>query len=127
LGGFLLGAFLIGFGGGIFSVGALTAMMAIARRHQSGIALGAWGSVTATATGIAVAAGGAIRDIITRLGADGHLGTAFSGAAAGYTIVYTVEIFLLFLTLAVIGPLARHSFSSPQPQATKFGLAAYPG
>ena len=125
--GFLLGAFLIGFGGGVFSVGTLTAMMAVSRRHESGIALGAWGAVTATAGGIAVAAGGAIRDIINRLGADGVLGSAFSGPAPAYTTVYTIEIILLFLTLAIVGPLARHSFASHQPQATKFGLATYPG
>lgn len=124
---FLAGTFLIGFGGGLFSVGTLTAMMAIARRHESGIALGAWGAVTATATGIAVALGGALRDIVTRLGSDGHLGAAFSGPAAGYTTVYTLEIFLLFATLVVIGPLARHSLATSNPQATKFGLAAYPG
>ncbi len=124
---FLVGAFLIGFGGGLFSVGTLTAMMAIARRHESGIALGAWGAVTATATGIAVSLGGALRDIINRLGADGHLGPAFTGKAAGYTTVYALEILLLFATLAVVGPLARHSLSTSTPPATKFGLAAYPG
>lgn len=124
---FLVGAFLIGFGGGLFSVGTLTAMMAIARRHESGIALGAWGAVTATATGIAVSLGGALRDIINRLGADGHLGLAFTGKAAGYTTVYALEILLLFATLAVVGPLARHSLSTSTPPATKFGLAAYPG
>jgi BCD family chlorophyll transporter-like MFS transporter len=122
---FLVGAFLIGFGGGLFSVGTLTAMMAIARRHESGIALGAWGAVTAT--GIAVSLGGALRDIINRLGADGHLGPAFTGKAAGYTTVYALEILLLFATLAVVGPLARHSLSTSTPPATKFGLAAYPG
>lgn len=127
IGAFLLGAFLIGFGGGLFSVGTLTAMMAVARRHDSGIALGAWGAVTATATGIAVFLGGALRDIINRVGAEGHLGIAFTGPSAGYTSVYVIEIILLFSTLAVVGPLARHSLSTPNPQATKFGLAAYPG
>ncbi|MFN4024779.1 MAG: BCD family MFS transporter [Hyphomonas sp.] len=124
---FLTGTFLIGFGGGLFSVGTLTAMMVIARRHESGIALGAWGAVTATATGGAIAFGGVLRDVITRFGAEGHLGAAFAGPAAGYTSVYALEIILLFATLAVIGPLARHSLASTNPQATKFGLAAYPG
>jgi MFS transporter, BCD family, chlorophyll transporter len=124
---FLAGAFLIGFGGGLFSVGTLTAMMAIARRHEGGIALGAWGAVTATTTGAAIAFGGGLRDVISKFGADGHLGAAFAGPAAGYTAVYTLEIILLFATLVVIGPLARHTLSITQPQATKFGLAAYPG
>ena len=97
------------------------------RRHESGIALGAWGAVTATATGVAVSLGGALRDIINRLGAEGNLGPAFAGPAAGYTTVYVLEIFLLFATLAVVGPLARPSLTSSNPQATKFGLAAYPG
>ena len=127
MGVFLFGAFLIGFGGGLFSVGTLTAMMAVARRHESGIALGAWGAVTATATGVAVSLGGALRDIINRLGTEGNLGPAFAGPAGGYTTVYVLEIFLLFATLAVVGPLARHSLISSNPQATKFGLAAYPG
>jgi BCD family chlorophyll transporter-like MFS transporter len=127
LAAFLLGTFLIGFGGGLFSVGTLTAMMAIARHHDGGIALGAWGAVTATATGVAVALGGALRDTVSRLSEAGHLGAAFSSPAAGYTSVYSLEILLLFATLAVIGPLARHSLAITHPQATKFGLAAYPG
>ena len=66
-------------------------------------------------------------DFLNRLGAEGHLGPAFTGPAAGYTTVYVLEIFLLVATLAVVGPLARHSLSNSTPQATKFGLAAYPG
>jgi BCD family chlorophyll transporter-like MFS transporter len=40
---FRAGAILIGYGGGLFSVGTLTAAMALARDGQSGLALGAWG------------------------------------------------------------------------------------
>ncbi|MEX1250162.1 MAG: MFS transporter, partial [Hyphomonas sp.] len=124
---FLLGALLIGFGSGLFAVGTLTAVMGIARRHDSGIALGAWGAVTATATGMAVAFGGAARDIVSGLANSGQLGPAFTGPAPGYGVVYHFEILLLFATLVVIGPLARHTLAPPSNPSTKFGLAAYPG
>lgn len=124
---FLLGVFLIGFGAGLFSVGTLTAVMAVARAHDSGIAIGAWGAVTATATGMAVALGGGLRDVVSTLSESGQLGPALTGAAPGYGAVYQVEILLLFATLIVIGPLARHAIAPPKNQTTKFGLAAYPG
>jgi MFS transporter, BCD family, chlorophyll transporter len=124
---FIIGAFLIGFGGGLFSVGTLTAVMAVAREHDSGIALGAWGAVTATATGAAIAFGGALRDVVSGLAESGRLGPALTGPAPGYGAVYHVEILLLFATLIVIGPLARHTLAPPANTSTKFGLAAYPG
>lgn len=125
---FLLGAFLIGFGGGVFSVGTLTAIMAIARNHDSGIALGAWGAITATAAGVAVALGGAVRDVVSGLAEAGRLGPALTGPAPGYGAVYHFEVLLLFATLIVIGPLARHTLAQPATSpSTKFGLAAYPG
>jgi BCD family chlorophyll transporter-like MFS transporter len=101
--------------------------MAIARQHDSGIALGAWGAVTATATGAAVAFGGALRDMVSALSEAGHLGPALAGAAPGYMAVYHVEVLLLFATLVVIGPLARHTLAPPANPSTKFGLAAHPG
>lgn len=124
---FLLGTFLIGFGAGLFSVGTLTAIMAIARQHDSGIALGAWGAVTATAAGTAIALGGALRDTVSGLAEAGRLGPAMTGPAAGYTAVYHLEILFLFATLVVIGPLARHTLALPSNPSTKFGLAAHPG
>lgn len=124
---FLLGAFLIGYGGGLFAVGTLTAVMMIAKAHDGGIALGAWGAVTATASGVAIALGGALRDAVSNLAEAGALGPALSGPVAGYGAVYHLEILLLFATLVVIGPLARHSLSSSTNPSTKFGLAAYPG
>ena len=125
---FCLGAFLIGFGGGLFAVGTLTAVMAVARHHDGGIALGAWGAVTATATGVAVAVGGAMRDVVSGLAESGQLGPALTGPAPGYGAVYHFEILLLFATLIVIGPLARHTLATPATTpSTKFGLAAYPG
>ena len=56
---FRIGATLIGFGGGLFAVGTLIAAMSIADKHPSGLVIGAWGSVQATAAGLAIAFGGA--------------------------------------------------------------------
>ena len=64
---FRIGTLLIGFGGGLFSVGTLTAAMALARDGHSGLALGAWGAVQATAAGAAIALGGAMRDVVSSL------------------------------------------------------------
>ena len=124
---FRIGAGLIGFGGGLFSVCTLTSVMALAKNTDSGIALGAWGAVQASAAGVAIAFGGAFRDIITSLASNGALGSALTSPGTGYNAVYYVEIFLLFITLIVIGPLARYA---PQPgdgQKNQFGLAAFPG
>lgn len=124
---FRIGVTLIGFSGGLFSVCTLTAMMAFAKDHDSGIALGAWGAVQATAAGSAIAIGGAVRDIIGSLATDGALGPAFSSAATGYSAVYHIEIVLLFATLAAIGPLARYAEPVQNKPEKPFGLAAFPG
>ena len=52
---FGLGVGLIGFGGGLFAHGTLTASMALARPEDRGLALGAWGAAQATAAGLAIA------------------------------------------------------------------------
>lgn len=124
---FAAGTILIGFGGGLFSVGMLTAVMDAADTRQAGLALGAWGGVQATAAGLAVASGGAIRDATTRLGADGHLGPAFTGPAAGYSVVYNIEIILLFATLVALGPLVRTARLRRTTTTQQFGLAGFPG
>jgi BCD family chlorophyll transporter-like MFS transporter len=124
---FAAGTALIGFGGGLFSVGMLTAIMAAADTRRSGLALGAWGAVQASAAGLAIAFGGAIKDLTTRLGADGALGPAFTGPAAGYSVVYNIEIILLFATLIATGPLVRSARASGLGQREKFGLAEFPG
>jgi BCD family chlorophyll transporter-like MFS transporter len=60
-------AAVIGFGGGLFSVGTLTARWAgVGHQALNGLALGAWGAVQATCAGVAMALGGALRDV--RLG-----------------------------------------------------------
>jgi BCD family chlorophyll transporter-like MFS transporter len=123
---FAVGTALVGFGGGLFSVGMLTAVMNADNGRQSGLALGAWGAVQATAAGLAIAIGGAVRDTTVRLGADGTLGPAFVTPAAGYSVVYHLEILLLIATLVALGPLVRSTrFARASDQ--RFGLAQFPG
>jgi BCD family chlorophyll transporter-like MFS transporter len=124
---FRVGVTLIGFGGGLFAVGTLTAAMALAKDGASGIALGAWGAVQATSAGLAIAAGGAIRDGVTTLGASGALGPALNGPEIGYSVVYHIEIALLFATLVAIGPLVRPAHERGHASHSKFGLAEFPG
>lgn len=124
---FRIGAMLIGLGGGLFSVGTLTAAMELGESNGSGIALGAWGAVQATAAGLGVAVGGTLRDIVATLSEAGALGPAFQGPAVGYSVVYHIEIALLFAAIAVIGPLARHAGGRSGRTSGKFGLAEFPG
>jgi BCD family chlorophyll transporter-like MFS transporter len=121
---FKAGAMLIGLGGGFFAVGTLTAAMDLGRDDQSGLALGAWGAVSATATGLAVATGGALRDYVTHLAVAGKLGPALVDPVTGYSVVYHFEILLLFAALVALGPLVRRSpaVSAPRP----FGLQEFP-
>ncbi len=125
---FRLGATLIGFGGGLFSVGTLTAAMNLENDGLNGLALGAWGAVQASCAGVAIAAGGALRDIVSSLATQGALGSALSSPAVGYSVVYHVELYLLFATLIAIGPLVRTARRTPQASPHgKFGLAGFPG
>lgn len=129
VGFFYAGTGLIGLGGGLFAVCTLTAVMRVAREHDSGIALGTWGAVQATAMGLAIAGGGAIRDLTSSIAAKGWLGPAMDKASSGYLVVYHMEILLLFAALAAIGPLARYTppIDNEQQPQPKFGLAAHPG
>ncbi len=126
---FRIGTALIGFGGGLFAVSMLTATMALADAGRSGIALGAWGAVQATAAGLGVAMGGGLRDLVAGLANSGALGPVLNHAATGYSVVYYLEICLLFATLVVIGPLVSHARSAPDHNTPngKFGLADLPG
>lgn len=102
---FRVGGTAIGFGSGLFAVGTLAGAMARDRGGETGLALGAWGAVQATAAGVAIVIGGVLRDVVGALALKGALGPALVGASTGYGSVYYVEITLLFLTLAAIGPL----------------------
>lgn len=101
---FFTGAFAIGFGAGVFGVAMLTAAMMLP--GAAGLALGAFGAAQATAAGLSVFVGGALRDGIQHaagLGWFGGIGTP----SLGYTFVYHLEIGLMFATLVAIGPLVR--------------------
>jgi len=126
---FRIGAALIGFGGGLFSVATLTCAMALQSNGESGLALGAWGAVQATAAGLAIGLGGALRDVVSALAAQGLLGPGLASPAVGYSFVYHLEIGLLFAALVAVGPLVKPSrMIGPANQTSgKFGLAEFPG
>jgi BCD family chlorophyll transporter-like MFS transporter len=94
---FAIGIFFIGFGGGLFGHGTLTATMNLAPKGQSGLALGAWGAVQATAAGLAIAAGGVIRDLFD----------TFYDPPLGYDCVYGIEIVMLAITMVTMIPLMK--------------------
>ncbi|MEM6638306.1 MAG: BCD family MFS transporter [Pseudomonadota bacterium] len=119
------GVALVGFSAGLFAVGTLVSAMNLAREGDSGMALGAWGAVQATSAGVAIALGGALRDGVTSLVENQWLGPAFNPVTTGYSAVYHLEILLLFITLIVIGPLARHS-GRPGSDKRGLGLAHMP-
>jgi MFS transporter, BCD family, chlorophyll transporter len=119
---------LIGFGGALLSVGTLCAAMGLASGGLHGMVLGAWGGVVALASGLAIALGGALRDLFSHLAESGALGEVLTGRGAGYALVYHIELLLLFATLAAIGPLVRRRGTPPaQAEAQRFGLAEFPG
>jgi BCD family chlorophyll transporter-like MFS transporter len=123
---FRAGVVLIGFGGGLFSVGTLTGAMALDKAGGTGLALGAWGAVQALAMGLSVAAGGVLRDVVSHMATAGLLGPALTDASVGYTAVYHVELFLLFATLVAIGPLVGRTTIPETPTRSPFGLAEFP-
>jgi BCD family chlorophyll transporter-like MFS transporter len=123
---FRCGAFLIGFGGGLFSVSTLTAAMSFESGGMNGLVLGAWGAVHATASGIAIAAGGVIRDVISTLATSGLLGEGLISTATGYSFVYHIEFYLLFATLIAIGPLVVMNKHAVMNVSKKFGLDELP-
>jgi BCD family chlorophyll transporter-like MFS transporter len=124
---FYTGVFGIGFGGGLFSVGTLAAAMAMERKDFVGLALGAWGAVQATAAGVSIAFGGAMRDFVSSLATAGEFGAALAVPVTGYSFVYHTELLLLFVTLIAIGPLVRRTAAVANPSTERFGLAELPG
>jgi BCD family chlorophyll transporter-like MFS transporter len=106
---FLVGNFLIGFGGALFGHGTLTATMNLAPRKQAGLALGAWGAVQATAAGLGMALSGTIRDLVDAWQAGGAPADGDTVSANGYMTVYGIEILLLVVTVAVTLPLIKRA------------------
>lgn len=123
---FRAGVVLIGFGGGLFSVGTLAAAMGLENQGLNGLALGAWGAVQASCSGAAIFAGGAVRDAVSGLATQGALGSALVNPATGYSFVYHIELGLMFATLCAIGPLVR-TRRAPSRSEPRFGLAEFPG
>jgi BCD family chlorophyll transporter-like MFS transporter len=75
--------------------------MRSAPRDQIGLSLGAWGAVQTTAAGVAIAAGGVIRDAMLLVP-----GKATAGAGP-YIPVFALEAGLLALALVAAWPLVR--------------------
>jgi len=123
---FRFGNFLIGLGGGLFAVSTLVVAMGLESSGCAGLALGAWGAMQASAGGLAVGLGGTLRDGFEALAAHGWLGAAMSEPQVAYSVVYHLEIALLFGTLIAIGPLVRRA-GAPRPSRQRFGLAEFPG
>lgn len=126
---FRLGTALIGLGGGLFAVCTMLAAMEVSDATDSGIAIGAWGAVQATAVGLGLALGGFVRDGVNAAVDAGLFGSALTTPAAGYGVVYHIEIALLFASLAALGPLAGRARGplAEQARRKRFGLAELPG
>jgi BCD family chlorophyll transporter-like MFS transporter len=124
---FFAGAFGIGLGGGLFSVSTLTSAMSLDTQGTAGkgLALGAWGAAQATAAGVSIFVGGALRDIVNSAALNGALGEGLNSAATGYSVVYHIEVGLLFVTLIALGPLVR-ARPITETTARPIGLAEFP-
>jgi len=125
---FYIGAGMIGFGAGYFAVSTLTAAMTMPAGGLAGrgLVLGAWGAAQATAAGLSIAIGGGLRDWVNSMALNGDLGIALNSPATGYSVVYHVEIALLFVTLAALGPLVRAGRRTTTYQGNRLGLADFP-
>ena len=75
---FFAGAFGIGLGSGLFAIATLTAAMTLETESKAGkgLALGAWGPAQATAAGLSIFIGGALRDIVNSAAMAGTFGPA---------------------------------------------------
>ena len=124
---FGLGVALIGFGGGLFAHGTLTASMALAKPEDRGLALGAWGAAQATAAGLAIGFSGVVNDLGSSFAVRGAFGEALADPVTGYTLVYSVEIVLLFATLVAIGPLVRSHGLNPSGFVTPIAASLNSG
>ena len=122
---FRTGTALIGFGGGMFSVGMLIIAMEMPEKGLTGMVLGAWGAVQATASGLSMAVGGILKDGFAQIANNGYFGEALMDKSSGYGLVFALEMLLLFIALIAMAPLsrkARAQFSN----SVQFGLAELP-
>jgi BCD family chlorophyll transporter-like MFS transporter len=91
----------------------------------TGMVLGAWGAVQATASGLSMAIGGVLKDSFSTLASNGFFGEALIDASSGYEFVFGLEMLLLFAALVAMAPLSRKKdrhLSHP----VQFGLAELP-
>lgn len=97
---YLAGVFAMGLGAGLFSHATLTGTIREAAKGQTGLALGAWGSVQATCAGVGVALAGIVRDVLVFSG-------EFSGlkASTPYNVVFGIEIVFLLAAALVAAPI----------------------
>jgi len=129
---YFLGAFLIGFGSGLFAVSTLTIAMGMPVKGNvvgRGLALGSWGAAQATAIGVGVALGALIKDFISTLALQGFLGDALNNLSTGYSFVYHLEILFIFITIAFLGPLAQQLNKierNNKKEKGNFGLSELP-
>jgi BCD family chlorophyll transporter-like MFS transporter len=68
--------------------------------------------------------GGALRDLVNTLATQGVLGQGMAMPSVGYSVVYHVEMLLLFMTLMAVGPLVERNNRKVTPQVSpQLGLA----
>ena len=128
---FFIGTFLIGLGAGLFSVSTLIAAMNLPLSGKSGrgLALGAWGAAQATGAGLAIAIGGATRDIVNAFALNDSFGVSLNNKATGYLFVYHIELVLLMVTLVILSPLiknARNKKIKSNQKSARIGMADFP-
>jgi len=100
--------------------------MSYSHTHAGGLVLGAWGAVQATAAGLGMAAGAALRDGVDVLARNGWLGEVLQSPVTGYSFVYHLEMYLLFVVLVALGPMLRRPFEMSQTAGKGLGLAEFP-
>ncbi len=122
---FRAGTSFIGFGGGMFSVGMLIIAMEMPEKGMTGMVLGAWGAVQATASGLSMAVGGILKDGFASFASSGYLGDALMDKSSGYGLVFALEMLLLFAALIAMSPLSRKK-PTAYPHPAQFGLAELP-
>ena len=81
----------------------------------------------ATANGVAMALGGGLRDLVDSLAMSGQLGEVMQSPVTGYSFVYHLELYLLFVVLVALGPMLRRPSGLPHQRSHRFGLAELPG
>lgn len=105
---FSTSVFGIGLAAGLFGHGTLTATILSAPSGQSGLALGVWGALQATAAGLGLAGGGILKDLAGN----------FLGASESYAVVYSIELLLLILTLVLLRSRSQQAPSPSSPHST---------